>query len=107
MLDVDSCKVVRTDNNQYLIRWHATPDIYPISIYTSSCSDAFNHGDPKGEPVVVAGQEQVFIPNPAPSLRHYFYLKPKLGDGVIVAERQLALDGTPNFREIGPMVSVI
>ena len=32
---------------------------------------------------------------------HYFYLESEQGEAVIIAERQLSLEGTPNFRDLG------
>ena len=44
---------------------------------------------------------EVVIVNPDPLVRHYFLLQPQNGKAIVLAERKVALEGTPNFRDLG------
>jgi protein-tyrosine phosphatase len=67
----------------------------------SDSPDRFYSGGDLGQPLVRTTEHTVEIPNPNNSVRHYFYLESAQGEGVILAERQLSLEGTPNFRDLG------
>jgi protein-tyrosine phosphatase len=45
--------------------------------------------------------QEAWVTNPDKGARHYFRLESESGEAVILAERQLSLQGTPNFRDLG------
>ena len=45
--------------------------------------------------------QEAWVTNPDKGVRHYFRLESESGEAVILAERQLSLQGTPNFRDLG------
>jgi protein-tyrosine phosphatase len=67
----------------------------------SDTADHYYAGNDLGTPLLYTGEQEVLIKNPDKHLRHYFYLESDQGEAVILAERQLPLEGTPNFRDLG------
>jgi protein-tyrosine phosphatase len=63
--------------------------------------DQYYAGGDLGTPILHTTDEEALISNPDIGVRHYFYLENEQGEGAILAERQLALQGTPNFRDLG------
>jgi protein-tyrosine phosphatase len=101
MFDLSACHVERTPEHDYLVRWRLSRLGQKIAIYLSDSPDRYYAGNDLGVPVLYTAQEAVLIPNPDKDVRHYFYLESEQGEGVILAERQLNLQGTPNFRDLG------
>jgi protein-tyrosine phosphatase len=101
MFDLRFCHVERTSEQSYLIRWHASHAGQKVSIYMSDSPDRYYAGRDFGAPILQTTAQQALIANPDVATRHYFYLESELGEGVILAERQLSLQGTPNFRDLG------
>ena len=61
----------------------------------------FYAGKDPGAPLLSTTSREALVLNPDKSVRHYFYLQSEHGEGVILAERLLALKGAPNFRDLG------
>jgi len=101
MFDLGACHVERTGSQDYLIRWRLPAPGQRVSIYMSDDPGRYYAGDDPGKPLLVTGESEALVRNPDRKVRHYFYLESERGEGVILAERQLSLAGTPNFRDLG------
>lgn len=105
MFDLAACHVERTPHEDYLVRWHSLHPGQRVAVYMTEDPDRFYRGDDRGLPVVETTNEEVVIANPDRHVRHYFYLLSEHGEGVVLAERQLPLEGAPNFRDLGGYVT--
>lgn len=101
MFDLRFCHVELTANHDYLIRWHSARPGQRVAIYISDSAEHFYSSLNFGSPIAFSTEQQVLVPNPDRGVRHYFYLESEQGEGVILAERQLSLQGTHNFRDLG------
>ena len=101
MFDLRACHVERTRDQDYLIRWRGAEPAQNVAIYMSDDPEHYYAGGDPGTPLLRTTDQQALIANPDKGVRHYFYLESEQGDGVILAERQLSLQGTPNFRDLG------
>ncbi len=101
MFDLRFCHVERTPDQNYLIRWHGSRPGQKVAVYMSDNPDQYYAGGGLGTPILHTTDEEALISNPDIGVRHYFYLENEQGEGAILAERQLALQGTPNFRDLG------
>lgn len=101
MFDLTACHVERTADGNYRVRWRSLHPAQQVTIYMSDDPDRFYRGDEPGEPVAQSTREEAFVANPDKDVRHYFYLASEHGEGVVLAERRLSLQGTPNFRDLG------
>ena len=101
MFDLAACHVERTAQEDYLVTWHSLHPGQRVSIYMSDDPECYYRGDTPDLPVVESSNEQAVIANPDKHVRHYFYLLSEHGEGVVLAERQLPLEGAPNFRDLG------
>lgn len=101
MFDPVTCHVERNAAGDYELRWRCVPPANSISIYVTDDPGFFYHAADPGQPVMRTSEESVILRNPDKTVRHYFYLQSDHGEGIILAERQLSLSGTPNFRDLG------
>jgi len=101
MFDVAACHVERTPQQDYRVSWHSLHPGQRVSIYMAEDPGRYYRGENPGLPVVETTSEQAVIANPDRHVRHYFYLLSEHGEGVVLAERQLPLEGAPNFRDLG------
>lgn len=101
MFDISACHVERTPDHKYLVRWRSFHPGQKVAIYMSDNPDHFYTGSDLGIPILYTTDNQALIHNPDTGVRHYFYIESSLGEAVILAERQLSLQGTPNFRDLG------
>ncbi len=101
MFDLRFCHVERTPDQNYLIRWHGSRPGQKVTVYMSDNPDHYYAGVGLGTPILHTTDHEALISNPDIDVRHYFYLESEGGEGVILAERQLSLQGTPNFRDMG------
>jgi protein-tyrosine phosphatase len=101
MFDLSACHVERTPGGDYLVSWRLSKPGQKIAVYMSDSPDRFYAGTDFGSPVDWTTEEKLLVANPDRGVRHYFYLESERGEGVILAERQLSLQGTPNFRDLG------
>lgn len=101
MFDLSSCHVERTQGNDYLVKWRLSRPGQRVAIYMSDNPDHYYSGSDLGTPILYATGQETLITNPDAQVRHYFYLEAEQGEAVILAERQLSLEGTPNFRDLG------
>ncbi len=105
MFDLSACHVERTPHKDYLVTWHSLHPGQRVSVFMTDDPGLYYSGADRGLPVVETTNEQVVIANPDPLVRHYFYLLSEHGEGVVLAERRLPLEGTPNFRDLGGYVT--
>jgi len=101
MFDLGACHVERTPDQNYLVKWRSFRPGQTVAVYMSESPEPYYTGADRGAPVLRTSQEQALVPNTDPQVRHYFYLESECGEGAILAERQLSLQGTPNFRDLG------
>jgi protein-tyrosine phosphatase len=101
MFDLRFCHVERTPDQNYLIRWHGSQPEQKVAVYMSDNPDHYYAGGDLGAPILHTTDQEAVISNPDVDVRHYFYLENEQGEGAILAERQLSLQGTPNFRDLG------
>jgi protein-tyrosine phosphatase len=101
MFDLSACHVERTPGHDYHVSWHSLHPGQRVSVYMSDDPEHYYQGRDLGTPVVETTSEQAVIANPDTHVRHYFYLLSEHGEGVVLAERQLLLEGAPNFRDLG------
>lgn len=101
MFDLRFCHVQRTPDQNYLIRWHGSQPGQNVAVYMSDNPDHYYAGGDLGRPILHTTDQEALISNPDVDVRHYFYLENEQGEGAILAERQLSLQGTPNFRDLG------
>ena len=101
MFDLRFCHVERTPDQNYLIRWHGSQPGQKVAVYMSDSPDRYYADGDLGTPILHTTEQEALISNPDVDVRHYFYLENEQGEGAILAERQLSLQGTPNFRDLG------
>jgi protein-tyrosine phosphatase len=101
MFDLTACHVERNENGDYLVRWRTLHPGQTIAIYMSDDPEQYYADHDPGTPVAHSTGEEALLRNPDKSVRHYFCLKAENGEAAIMAERQLSLEGTPNFRDLG------
>ncbi len=101
MFDLRFCHVERTLDQHYLLRWHGSQARQKVAVYMADSPDRFYAGGNLGASILHTTEQEALIPNPDTNVRHYFYLETEQGEGAILAERQLSLQGTPNFRDLG------
>lgn len=104
--DTGACSVERTGDAHYRIRWRGTPPGQEIAVYMTD--DPANLYDNRVHaladlcvPEAHSTNGEVVIVNPDAQVRHYFLLQPQNGKAIVLAERKVALEGTPNFRDLG------
>ena len=105
MFDLSACHVERTSDHNYLVSWRTSRPGQKVAVYMADSPDRYYAGTDPGTPLRYSTEQQVLIPNPDREVRHYFYLESERGEGVILAERQLTLEGVPNFRDLGGYVA--
>lgn len=105
MFDLTACHVERTPEEDYLISWHGFHPGQLVSIYMSEDPERYYTDEHPGTPLLQTRDEQALLRNPDKKVRHYFYIESEHGEGVVLAERKLALEGTPNFRDLGGYVT--
>lgn len=96
-----ACHVERDHNQDYLVRWVTAHPGQTVSIFMADNPDVFYAGAKPDIPVCKSNGEEAVVPNPDRTTRHYFYLESQHSEGIILAERRLPLEGTPNFRDLG------
>lgn len=106
MFNSNACFVERTQDHHYKIRWDGPAPGEKIAIYMSDTPALFylEHDHPESKlsaPIQSTTDRQVIIDNPDVGIRHYFFLVSESGHSITLAERRLALQGTPNFRDLG------
>ena len=101
MFDLNACYVTRNEQQDYVVHWHSLHPGQQVSVYVSDDPDYFYQSRDFAEPTAVTREEQVVVRNDDPSRRHYFYLQSEYGEGAIIAERALNLEGAHNFRDLG------
>ena len=101
MFDLAACHVERDANQDYRVSWRTLVPGRAVSVYMAESPEAFYRGELSPEPDARSREDAVLLRNPDPGVRHYFCLLSECGESAILAERQLSLEGTPNFRDLG------
>ncbi|MDJ0879115.1 MAG: tyrosine-protein phosphatase [Halieaceae bacterium] len=101
MFDLSACYVERNREGDYNLHWRGSQPGQRIAVYMADSADAYYEGAHPGEPLLYTTEPEVLITNPDKSIRHYFYLEAESGEAAVLAERQLPLEGAPNFRDLG------
>ena len=101
MFNLAACHVERTEDQNYLVRWRSSRPGQRVAVYMSDHPDHYYGGGDPGTPLLYTTNEEARVTNPDKGVRHYFYLESESGEAVVLAERKLSLQGTPNFRDLG------
>lgn len=99
--DSSAFRIERMKDQNYLIRYSSLRPGSKMTIYMAESPDHFYAGGDFGKPIAQTTKPEVVIPNPNVDVRHYFHLQREQGDSITLAERQLSLQGAPNFRDLG------
>jgi protein-tyrosine phosphatase len=95
---VADATVERTDTGQLTITWKTAPGARVQQIAWSNDPDEV---DQVLVDAVPTGSTTITVDDPSPGKRPYFALVTGKGKQTIVAERRIALQGDPNFRDLG------
>ncbi len=87
--------VEREADGSLTLAWQFDGETTPVDVFWGTDPDAIDQ-----EFTSVDGATTVTVDDPAPGGRAYFRLETPEA-GVTVAERRIALEGTPNFRDLG------
>ena len=101
MFDPINCHVERNEEQNYLVRWRLPSAGQRVAIYMADSPDRYYSASDPGTPILHTSNSEALILNPDKAVRHYFYLESEQGEAIILAERQLILQGSPNFRDLG------
>jgi protein-tyrosine phosphatase len=104
--DTRACSVERTSQGDYRIRWGGTSRGQRIAVYMTDnpanfYDDSIHSLSDLCAPAIQSTDDELVIANPDREVRHYFLLRPESGKPIVLAERKVALEGTPNFRDLG------
>lgn len=104
--DTRACSVERTGEGNYRIRWGGTSRGQRISVYmTDNPANLYDNSIHSLKdlcaPPIESTDCEIVIANPDREVRHYFLLQPESGKPIVLAERKVALEGSPNFRDLG------
>ncbi len=101
MFDLSACHVERLGDREYRVHWPAFDPPREVAVFMADDPDVFYTNSDLGAPLLTTYDSNVVVANPDPEVRHYFYLRAATGEGAVLAERRLALQGAPNFRDLG------
>jgi protein-tyrosine phosphatase len=101
MFDLSACHVERTQDQNYRVMWRGPAPGQKVAVYMSDDPELYYTDGYHGAPLLHTTEQEFLIRNPDKKVRHYFCLESEQGEVVILAERQLSLQGTPNFRDLG------
>ena len=101
MFDLSACHVERNENQDYLISWHTREAGQEVAIFMTEDPELYYSDHDPGTALLSTTDNGALIRNPDKGVRHYFCLRSDQGESVILAERQLSLEGSPNFRDLG------
>ncbi len=101
MFDLTGCSVERNEDQDYLVRWRGPGPGERVAVHMSDSPDTYYGSNTREAPLLYSTGSHALVRNPDPDVRHYFYLETARGEGVILAERRLPLQGVPNFRDLG------
>lgn len=94
MLISDAVHIWREPDGDYHIEWQASRPDTRVTVEPLGATDEVNthYGD---------SPFRASMSGLAPTKRHYFRLRDQHGTEVLATERQLGMQGTPNFRDFG------
>jgi protein-tyrosine phosphatase len=95
MLISEAVHVWREPDGEYHVEWEATEPDTRVIVEPLAQDDALrvHYSEAPAGRVRLTG-----LP---PATRHYFRVRDHLGNEIVVTERRLGLQGTPNFRDFG------
>jgi protein-tyrosine phosphatase len=104
--DTRACSVERTSDGNYRIRWGGPSRGQKIAVYmTDNPANLYENSIHSLKdlcaPPIQSTDCEIVIANPDREVRHYFLLQPQGGKPIVLAERKVALEGSPNFRDLG------
>jgi protein-tyrosine phosphatase len=104
--DTRACSVERTSEGNYRIRWGGTARGQRIAVYmTDNPANLYESSihslNDLCAPPIQSTDCEIVIANPDREVRHYFLLQAESGKPIVLAERKVALEGSPNFRDLG------
>jgi protein-tyrosine phosphatase len=104
--DTRACSVERTGEGDYCIRWDGAPRGQRIAVYmTDNPANLYENSlhslKDLCAPPTESTDREIVVVNPDREVRHYFLLQPETGKPIVLAERKVALEGSPNFRDLG------
>ena len=110
--DTRACSVERTSEGNYRIRWAGTSRGQKIAVYMTDNPANFYENSIHSlsdlcAPPIQSTDCEIVIANPDRAVRHYFLLRPESGKPIVLAERKVALEGSPNFRDLGGYKTVL
>jgi len=94
---VQAIRVARTDGHDYEITWTPEFSAEPLDIYAGTRPDAIDLESPHVQHAV----GRASISGLEPGIRHYFRLRGADGTDIVVAQRDVPLEGAVNFRDLG------
>lgn len=97
MDSIREISVKTTVPGTFTITWPDTFARGPVSIASSPSPDALA----RVEPLITDAVGQCTLDGFAPDVRQYFRLRPADGEDLVVAERNVPLEGAVNFRDLG------
>jgi len=95
--EVTNLSCIQTGPNEYKLSYALTGDSHTVQIFAST--DAT--GGSGRRPILKTSDTEVTVHAGSAGDRIYFFLKPDHGSEREVSIRHLALEGTPNFRDLG------
>ncbi len=94
MLIADAVHIWRESDGDYFIEWRASHPDTRVTVEPVAAGDGV-------QTHFKDGPGRVRMSGLKPASRHYFRLRDQHGTEVLVAERKLGMQGTPNFRDFG------
>jgi protein-tyrosine phosphatase len=95
---IEDIMVELTPDGVYHLNWSPRTTPLPVTISAADGADDFDHQAPVAESETETRADVAGLP---PGVRHYFRLVPKNGPGLVAATRQVPLESTYNFRDLG------
>lgn len=86
-----------TASGGFHLRWGNEFSTQPVAIYAGRSPETID----RSSPLVSAALQEAELTGLDSSIRHYFYLQPQNGEGLLVAQRNVPVEGGVNFRDIG------
>lgn len=95
--EVTNLSCIQTGPNEYKLSFTLSDDSHAVQIFASTDATGANGM----RPILVTSDTEVTVYAGSAGERIYFFLKPDHGRQREVSIRHLALEGTPNFRDLG------
>lgn len=96
MLTTEHFELERLSDSDYRLRWQPRADLAIAAITAGTTPDTLNRSAR-----IDNTEGYADISDLAPAARHFFLVRFQTGAEILLAERRVALDGAPNFRDFG------